>query len=1154
VRRHAGSVLGDRIHREFRETQGSHLVGKTIASPEDLATHASVYRNPVFETLRYVFTDDAGRVLGETAVSSRMPSSAGAWPADVPDKPMWVAHWLRNAAPEGATGFWAMHNHPSGDPSPSRADMQMTRRLASLGHGLKLHGHIVLDHDRFAHIDPAGNGRVHTLDRDGADPLRVHGGPIHDRQISVPADAARLGKELFALTPDNSAAIISTDARGQVVSASTLPIGELTGRRGAGLLTQLGKRSGANAQFAVFDSKTLTSDRKDLLKQAMQSGLLTDAIVIDGDKARSLVHEGILFANYFDQVLGRKGKDRTQVVQEDAQQYSQPPGEEMPSRRPGESPQAYAGRVRNKGREAVLEATKIAKLQQKVGRANFRAMLAKFARDSDIADAVFAEHRKIFDAAPAAMNLASIDQWENGRTVGDVDASQFFKMMQEGFDQRIARIQELAPDALQRLIENYFPHIWRDPLKAQKWYQDLVAKRPLEGNKAFLKQRTWGTIKEGMAAGLEPVSTNPVDLVLLKYGQMDKFIAFHEFRADLQKRGWLKEMPAGAPLPDGYARIDDAAFQKSAGLRGYYAVPELIAKDVNNYLAPTLYRFGAWRSLRAFENLLMSAHLGWSMFHAGFTTLDNAILHMDVAGRQMLQGRVVDGLVTLAKSPLSTIWSPIEGHVLNQQWRKIRDADPHTSAILHLLEEGGAHRKMSLTDYNNALVKLARSVRQRAVGGTLREILPAIGEVSSWIIHHWLVPNQKMAARVMLAKFELDRFAERLGKERGDYAGIIDAMHPDVVKQIAGHVVNVVDDRLGQMNYDNQFWNKTAREVAQAVIGAVGWQVGTIRTVTGGLADLPRLWNPEELVAPLDKAGSITDEHLGRVSGRLTYLITLGLVMGGLGALTQYLLTGKGPSERKDYFFPRTGRRNADDSEERLQYPSYWMDHYKLATHPVETAEHKLHPALSLAAEAISNQDYYGVAVRNPNAPWYKQAEQIGEFVAKGFLPISVTQAQKAKANDAGSGRLAASFFGVTNAPASVTRSPFQAFVAEKAIESMPRGARTQEQAEHSERMRAAEDAMRRGGDPEFGDLSEKDQQRARKAAQVNVPELRFHHLSIVDKLHAYDLATPAERERYDLRDIILRSNPSHSAPFQRLPKDQQETLLDRIRELRAAP
>jgi DNA repair protein RadC len=39
-----------------------------------------------------------------------------------------------------------MHNHPSGDPTPSRADIQMTQQIVEIGKplGILVHDHIIV--------------------------------------------------------------------------------------------------------------------------------------------------------------------------------------------------------------------------------------------------------------------------------------------------------------------------------------------------------------------------------------------------------------------------------------------------------------------------------------------------------------------------------------------------------------------------------------------------------------------------------------------------------------------------------------------------------------------------------------------------------------------------------------------------------------------------------------------------------------------------------------------------------------------------------------------------------------------------------------------------------------------------------------------------
>ena len=59
--------------------------------------------------------------------------------------------FFREALRFGATTALAFHNHPSGDPAPSREDIQLTRRLRAAGEslGVPLADHVVLGRERY---------------------------------------------------------------------------------------------------------------------------------------------------------------------------------------------------------------------------------------------------------------------------------------------------------------------------------------------------------------------------------------------------------------------------------------------------------------------------------------------------------------------------------------------------------------------------------------------------------------------------------------------------------------------------------------------------------------------------------------------------------------------------------------------------------------------------------------------------------------------------------------------------------------------------------------------------------------------------------------------------------------------------------------------
>ena len=91
----------------------------------------------------WVVTVDSGlRPLGRHRVAQGGRSACALQPGDV----------LRVVVLDGASGFFLVHNHPSGDPRPSVADTRFTERLLE---GAKLlnvsfHDHLILSRARWA--------------------------------------------------------------------------------------------------------------------------------------------------------------------------------------------------------------------------------------------------------------------------------------------------------------------------------------------------------------------------------------------------------------------------------------------------------------------------------------------------------------------------------------------------------------------------------------------------------------------------------------------------------------------------------------------------------------------------------------------------------------------------------------------------------------------------------------------------------------------------------------------------------------------------------------------------------------------------------------------------------------------------------------------
>lgn len=126
------------------------------------------------EAILVVLFDDAGRFCGHRVLSDGRPASGSARFRDL----------FGQAFLTGASGFLLVHNHPSGDPRPSRQDIGATRSLAAVAR--------VMEFEFLDHLVIAGNAAT-SMRRAGLIPERAPAGPrtMGGGNGSTLADTAR---------------------------------------------------------------------------------------------------------------------------------------------------------------------------------------------------------------------------------------------------------------------------------------------------------------------------------------------------------------------------------------------------------------------------------------------------------------------------------------------------------------------------------------------------------------------------------------------------------------------------------------------------------------------------------------------------------------------------------------------------------------------------------------------------------------------------------------------------------------------------------------------------------------------------------------------------------------------------------------------------
>jgi DNA repair protein RadC len=88
------------------------------------------------ERFHLIFLDTRNRILADEAQQRGTVDHTPVYPREV----------IKRALELGATALVLVHNHPSGDPSPSKADIEMTRRIVEAAEtvGIAVHDHLII--------------------------------------------------------------------------------------------------------------------------------------------------------------------------------------------------------------------------------------------------------------------------------------------------------------------------------------------------------------------------------------------------------------------------------------------------------------------------------------------------------------------------------------------------------------------------------------------------------------------------------------------------------------------------------------------------------------------------------------------------------------------------------------------------------------------------------------------------------------------------------------------------------------------------------------------------------------------------------------------------------------------------------------------------
>ena len=744
--------------------------------------------------------------------------------------------------------------------------------------------------------------------------------------------------------------------------------------------------------------------------------------------------------------------------------------------------------------QALTELSRQASLTAREAFARLRLAESRFYKHSQ-------ETERFFWKLPLEERLKYINAIEEGIEIKDPALAEIYAYHRDLLDQAYKLSQEW--DSTIEYIENYFPHIWEDPVKAKSVLEQIYERHG--GRRAFkerfARHRKINLIREGLNYGLKLKHTNPEQIVRIRLYSALKASTYARLLAQWKEMGLVTE-----------ERISPKQVVIETPDKRYYTSPDVKViwdriTDVGLFGRKDAVGEVA-RSALALKNTFSALKLGLSAFHFTMVSLVDVAQKGLVAVNKLASGDLGGAVKTIATNTFK----------LGGEIERILEFGPKNEeeeTIFESLMMAGARKGMP----EEFKVKLDTTLQE------LRE-KKQYHKVPFALITGVVSKLQEPLMEIYVPRLKLAGF----WLEYGDWLARNPHATVEEKRRMASRIWDSIDNRYGEMVYDNMFWPRWMRDIGVMSMLSLGWNLGTIREVGNSFVDLANVIEKARRgekvdIAELDKA---------------IFIGVYTLVVGAFGALMNKLLSGEWPKQIKDFFYPRTGRTNPDGSEARVLVPAYSKDFVSVANAVqkegiikglVTVGRHKLAPLWASIADVLANRDFYGTMITDPADSIPKQLlDAVLYVVTNAGMPISVSSTKRIlESGQVPLREVILSFLGFSQAPSHVVRSKIQNEIYEALYRKAGGALRTKGEAERRRirkllvnRMRIGAvdsdllyQAIRSGALGVGGERIRENLKRLIKEAKIPPDVVAFKHLSNEEKAKLWLEMTDAERLRY---------------------------------------
>lgn len=814
------------IQRSLIQQGKIDLRGQTVQSADDLAALAQVYRDPRYETFRIFYLKD-NKIVAHEGLTTRMPGevrvlfAGGKKTAEAADKLLkgeigegeyeqivgsalaQSFFQIRNRMSRlGADSYYFLHNHPSGDPKPSIADLRLTEMFSEKVSGFK--GHVVIDTGKYAIIPPSGNVEFKPIDMPEGDKLLSPEIP-HDllgKKISAPTTLSQLGVVLKS--PSGFVTVAYLDNRLKVRAIQEVP---------ATLFSNVKAMSdhirGASRAFGVTAVAAHSTEKNRALSDAagelIQNGTLMDVVFTGGESIRNQGKQPIP-----GMYMGRNKKPFPDRVEEEKAEYN------ITKNRPKE-PSPYEEKkddwFGNKDWALHKNSVEAANLQDEIKATTGEKAFGPKSRDVDKAIQIYIDTKR---------DSGSVDRYYSQLTPEQkriVDLSQNLTEAQKAIADKISEsykqngLDALEAGVIKNVLDNYAARAW----KQNDDRPPTESRRKFGTTTRHAKQRTFDTIIEGWAAGKELAiegATN--NLKVLK----------DEISKTIEDKNLIKELkatkgPDSQPLIsdkhlDGYDRIEHPNFT-SWNWAGKAEPGEVYGKNFfvtpDGNLMERRPMYAPKEMAKNLNNILGTSKL------KGIKAIDIATKYNAIFKSWILQSSFFHHLAFTRDYMMGHTgkdWNPVKAY--KDGLKAIKELDPH---IEHLVRNG---LTLGTTlDWEEQILRQDNTIFENILDKTattkaIKDKIKALRQ------HHadFLFKEYGAGLKARAALIEYKRMLKK---------------HPEMEpNERAKMVATLMNDRFGGLHLGRLGRNPTAQHIFRLLTLAPDWTESNIRLMVKAFA------------------------------------------------------------------------------------------------------------------------------------------------------------------------------------------------------------------------------------------------------------------------------------------------------------------------------